>query len=211
MRNDLGRRFELMNLSYKPYPCCRDVHTAVDAALQLRAAAHRPASEIEAISVGVTAPGYQMVCVPEHVRQAPRTIVEAQFSIPYTVAAAWIDGGLGIGHFSDDGLKRTDILELTKRVKPYVDTEMDREWSRFVTPAAVTVQFRDGRKVETRVDYPKGHPKNPMTGAEFRAKTADCATFAAKPMPADTAERLIATVDRLETIPDISELLRVMS
>jgi 2-methylcitrate dehydratase PrpD len=211
VRKDLGQHFELMNLSYKPYPCCRDVHTAVDAALQLRAKEHRPASEIESIRVGVTAPGYQMVCVPEQVRQAPRTIVEAQFSIPYTVAAAWIDGGLGIGHFSDEGLKRADILELTKRVKPFVDTEMDRDWSRFVTPAHVTIQYRDGQTVEARVDYPKGHPRNPMKEAEFTAKTTDCATFAARPMPADTAARLIATVGKLETLPDISELLRVMS
>ena len=33
----LGKRFELMNLSYKPYPCCRDMHAAVDAVLELRA------------------------------------------------------------------------------------------------------------------------------------------------------------------------------
>lgn len=211
VRKDLGTRFELLNLSYKPYPCCRDVHTAVDAVLQVRAKAQRPAADIESIRVGVTAPGYQMVCAPEQVRLAPRTIVEAQFSIPYTVAAAWIDGGLGIGHFSDEGLRRTDILELTKRVRPYVDVEMDREWSRVVTPAAVTVQFRDGQTIEARVDYPKGHPRNPMTAAEFQAKTTDCATFAAKPMPADTAARLIAMVGRLESLPDISELLGVMS
>ena len=42
VRKDLGKRFELLNLSYKPYPCCRDTHTAVDAVLQLRAKA--PAS-----------------------------------------------------------------------------------------------------------------------------------------------------------------------
>src|SRR4029450_5282529 len=79
-------------IGYKPYPCCRDVHSAVDAVLQLRAKAQRPVSDIQSIRVGVTAPGYQMVCVPEPVRLAPRTIVEAQFSMPYTVAAAWIDG-----------------------------------------------------------------------------------------------------------------------
>jgi hypothetical protein len=50
-----------------------------------------------------------------------------------------------------------------------------------------------------------------MTAAEFAAKTRDCATFAARPMPADTAERLIATAGRLETLPDVSELLRVMA
>lgn len=211
VRKDLGTRFELMNLSYKPYPCCRDTHAAIDAVLQLRAKAQRPVSDIQSIRVGVTAPGYQMVCVPEHVRTAPRTIVEAQFSIPYTVAASWIDGKLGMRHFSDEGLKRADILDLASRVKPYVDAEIDRDWSRFVTPAKVTVQFRDGETVETRVDYPKGHPKNVMTEAEFAAKTTDCATFAAKPLPADTAARLISMVGKLESLPDISELVRVVT
>ena len=73
VRADLGTRFELMNLSYKPYPCCRDTHAAVDAVLELRAKGRRAAGDIESIHVGLTAPGYQMVCVPEHVRLAPRT------------------------------------------------------------------------------------------------------------------------------------------
>ena len=40
-----------------------------------------------------------------------------------------------------------------------------------------------------------------MTEAEFAAKTTDCATFAAKPLPADTADRLISTVGKLESLP----------
>jgi 2-methylcitrate dehydratase PrpD len=211
VRKDLGQRWELLNLSYKPYPCCRDVHTAADAAILARARAQRPASDIETIRVGVTTPGYQMVCVPEAVRAAPRTIVEAQFSIPYAVAATLIDGTLGMSHFTDEGLARRDILDLTARVHPYVDQEMDREWSRSVTPAALTVQFRDGQTVQTRVDYPKGHPNNPMTEAEFAAKTTDCATFSARPLAPDTAERLIATAVRLEALPDTADLIRIMT
>ncbi|MFP3606453.1 MmgE/PrpD family protein [Paraburkholderia sp. SIMBA_053] len=210
-RRDLGQRFELLNLSYKPYPCCRDTHAAVDAVLRARARCPRPASDIETIRVGVTAPGYQMVCVPEAVRLAPRTIVEAQFSIPYTVASAWIDGTLGMGQFSDEGLQRSDVLALAARVQPYVDEEIDREWSRFVTPAIVIVQFRDGETIEERVDYPKGHPRNAMSDAEFAAKTIDCATFAAAALSADTAARLIETAHRLETLADSAELLKIMT
>jgi 2-methylcitrate dehydratase PrpD len=211
VRRELGTRFELLNLSYKPYPCCRDVHTAVDAVLQLRGPSPRPASDIESIRVGVSAPGYQMVCVPEEVRRAPRTIVEAQFSIPYTVAAAWIDGGLAMRHFTDEGVRRADLLDLAGRVLPFVDEDIDRDWARYVTPARVVIRFKDGTTAETRVDHPKGHPRNAMTAAEFAAKTRDCATFAARPMPADTAERLIATAGRLETLPDIADLIRVMA
>jgi 2-methylcitrate dehydratase PrpD len=211
VRKDLGTRFELMNLSYKPYPCCRDTHTSIDAVLQLRGRTPRPAGDIESIRVGVTGPGYQMVCVPEPVRLAPRTIVEAQFSIPYTVAAAWIDGPPGMRHFTDEGLQRADIFALAARVRPYVDEEIDREWSRFVPPARVTVRFRDGQTGETRVNYPKGHPKNMMTEQEFAAKTADCVTYVAKPLQADTAARLISTVGRLESLGDISDLVRVVT
>ena len=211
VREELGQRFELIDLSYKPYPCCRDLHTAVDAALEARAQAARPASDIRSLRVGITAPGYQIGCTPEQVRRAPRTIVEAQFSIPYAAAAAWIDGQVGIGHFSDEGLRRADILELTSRVEPYVDAEIDRDWSRFVTPARLTVEFRDGQKIETRVDYPKGHPKNPMTTAEFATKTRDCATFAARALAPETADRLISTVGQLEELADVGELVRVMT
>src|SRR6185369_10443234 len=161
VRQDLGRRFELLNLSYKPYPCCRDVHTAVDAVLLARAEGPCSADDIAEIRVGVTAPGYQMVCVPEQVRLAPRTIVEAQFSIPYAVAAAWIDGGLGLAHFTDEALRRSDVLALASRVQPFVDDEIDRDWRRVITPAKVSVHFRDGQTVQARVDYSKGQPRNP--------------------------------------------------
>ncbi len=211
VRKGLGQRWELLNLGYKPYPCCRAVHTAADATALARARAQRPASDIETIRVGVTAPGYQMVCAPEAVRAAPRTIVEAQFSIPYAVAATWIDGTLRMNHFTNDGLRRRDILDLAARVAAYVDQDMDRDWGRFITPAAVTVQFRDGQTMQARVDYPKGHPRNPMTEAEFAAKAADCASFADRSLAPDTAERLTATTARLETAPDIAELMRIMT
>ena len=50
-----------------------------------------------------------------------------------------------------------------------------------------------------------------MTESEFAAKTTDCATFAAKPLPGDTAARLISTVSKLESLPDIAEILRIVT
>jgi 2-methylcitrate dehydratase PrpD len=209
VRDRLGSRFELLNLSYKPYPCCRDTHAAVDAALVAAAETGRSADDIDFIRVGVTAPGYQMVCVPEEVRLAPRTVVEAQFSIPYTVASAWIDGAPKIGHFMPNGLERSDILALAARVRPYVDDDIEREWSRFVTPARLVVHFRDGQVYETRIDYPKGHPRNMMSSDEFAAKTADCAGFAITDMAPDTPKRLRTVVDSLEsaTLGDLVEVM----
>ena len=211
VREDLGQSWELLNLSYKPYPCCRDTHSSIDAALTARIQDSRSVAEIESVRVGVTGPGYQMVCVPEPVRQAPKTIVEAQFSIPFTVATALIDGAPTIGHFTEEAVHRADILALAGRVHPYVDEEIDRDWSRFVTPARLDIRYRDGQEVSVRIDYPKGHPRHVMTAAEFTAKTADCAKYAATSLSPDTADRLAAATIGLDQTPDLDDLLNAMS
>ncbi|MFT3721119.1 MmgE/PrpD family protein [Pseudorhodoferax sp.] len=208
-REDLGRRFELLNLSYKPYASCRNTHSAVDAVLQLRAQAGDGA-EVEAVHVGVNQSGYQMVCVPEAVRASPRTVVDAQFSIPYCVAAAWIDGGLRLGHFGPEALQRDEVRALAARVRPHVDEAIERGWGRSITPAHVVLVLRDGRRLEARVDLPRGHPENPMSAAEFAAKAADCASLAVRPLAADTATRLAAAVEGLESLPDVSALVRLL-
>jgi 2-methylcitrate dehydratase PrpD len=92
-----------------------------------------------------------------------------------------------------------------------VDEDIEREWSRFVTPAKVTIQFRDGHALEARVDYARGHPNNPMSRAEFTAKSADCARLAVRPLAADVATRLSDAVHRLETADDLAELMAVLS
>ena len=102
------------------------------------------------------------------------------------------------------------MQELTARIQPYVDDDLNK-WSRVVTPAKLIVQFRDGQTVEARVDYPKGHPRNPMTEAEFAAKTKDCAAFAARPLPPETPDQLISTVGELERLADICELVSVVT
>ena len=171
----------------------------------------RPAGDIESIRVGVTAPGYQMVCVPEHVRLAPRTIVEAQFSIPYTVAAAWIDGKLGIGHFSDEALRRpTSSAGLTR-------TALRRRRDR-PRLAALRDSRQGDRPVPRRSDLRergwttrRGTRRNPMTPRDFAAKTADCATFAARPLDGDTAVRLTSTVAELESMDDIATLVQIVT
>ena len=154
VRDDLGKRFELLNLSYKPYPCCRDTHAAVDAVLQLRAKTEtsRKRHQVDPRRRHRRR-GTRWCASRKQVRLAPKTIVEAQFSIPYTVAASWIDGKLGMRHFSDEGLTRADILDLAKRVQPYVDADIERDWSRFVTPAQGDreVQGRETRRNARRL------------------------------------------------------------
>jgi 2-methylcitrate dehydratase PrpD len=100
---------------------------------------------------------------------------------------------------------------LCARVQPFIDETIEPEWNRVVTPATLRVEFNDGQVVETRVNHPKGHPKNPMTWDEFAAKAQECFGFIACPLPAETPGRLMETFSRLETLPNLSELVGVMT
>ena len=159
-RAGLGSRFEMTGLSYKPYPCCRFNHTAIDAALAI---ARRPGfdlARVDRIAVGVTKQAYEAVCTPPDIRARPKTVVQAQFSIPFTVAAALLDQQVSLRHFTDAGVGRADILALAAKVDCAVDDAIERDWSRNISPAAVTV--RSGNEVfAQRVDYPLGHPNAP--------------------------------------------------
>ncbi len=199
LRKGLGTTFDFVDLSYKPYPCCRFNHTAIDAALALRARIGDP-SAIRAIRVGVNNQAYEAVCTPPDIRRAPRTVVQAQFSIPYTVAAALVTGGVGLNDLSVPALSRPEILALAARIECRVDDEIEATWGRSISPAHVEVETENGT-FSHRVDYPRDHVRNRMTRADFEAKMAGCLAASDLDWPVDTVTQFRATVDGLKLAP----------
>lgn len=207
LRQGLGRVFDFAELSYKPYPCCRFNHTAIDAALLLREKLGHDLSDIRAIRVGVNNQAYEAVCTPPEMRKAPKTIVQAQFSIPYTVACALVTGGVGITDLSDEGIARPDLLALAARTDCRVDAEIEAEWGRSVTPAIVEIETARGT-FSQRVNYPKGHVENPMTRDDFAAKMAGCLKASGLEWPGDAVASFRALIDNLETNPSATSVLK---
>jgi 2-methylcitrate dehydratase PrpD len=210
LRDRLGEHYEFAQLSYKPYPCCRFNHCAIDAARALRAAHDFAPSAIKRIRVGVNRQAYEAVCTPIDVRKAPKTNVDAQFSIPYTVAAALLDGWVKLEHFTEASLLRLDILALARKVEPFVDEDIEREWGRSVSPAELHVELEDGTAHTLRIDVPLGHPSRPMAAEDFEAKAMDCVSNAVLPLQRDAHRRLRELVDRLDELDDVRPLTQVL-
>jgi len=210
LRDRLGERYEFAELSYKPYPCCRFNHTAIDAALALRASAGIRPERVRRIRVGVNRQAYEAVCTPVDVRKAPRTVVHAQFSIPFTVATALVDGAVRLGHFDEAALGREDILALAHRVEAFIDEDIEREWGRNISPADLRIELDDGKTQRLRIDWPLGHPRRPMSAADFDVKAVDCFRAAARPLPEDSPRRLRSLVDGLESLDDVRSLVHIL-
>src|SRR3546814_19313739 len=106
-----------------------------------------------------------------------------------------------ISDWSSDVCSSDLVLALAARIKGVVDPEIEREWSRTISPAAVSVDTEDG-VFEHRIDYPKGHPKSRMTTANFDTKLVGCMAASGLPWPPDLPVQLHETTGGLINAPD---------
>jgi len=105
---DLGAAFRGEALSYKPYPCGRPLHAAIDAALATRARLEieRP-DDIASVTIEADAAGHGDQFAGGPTKRRPTQVVEAQFAQPFLVATALAHGRVGIAEVDGLGMKRS--------------------------------------------------------------------------------------------------------
>ncbi len=210
LRSALGDKFEFVGLSYKPYPCCRLAHAGIDAALRLYPRIAGRSEEIDDIEVRVNRQAFEAVCTPAAMRAAPATVVQAQFSLPYTIAWSLVHGTIGLDAFTADGLRDEAVARIAPRVRCVVDEAIDRVSGRGVSPAAVTVSL-DGNMFSEEVVTPRGGPDALLTADDLNKKLADCMAFGGLTWPEDAAREVVRTVSALDGARDIRRLLSAIT
>jgi 2-methylcitrate dehydratase PrpD len=203
----LGERYEVVDLSFKPYPCCRNNHPSIDATMAIMKEHKIKAEDVESVTVGVSSGAVKALCEPLGIKQNPRTIVDAQFSIPWAVGVALVYGKVGLGAFTEEAIKDKAILSLSNKVTPKLNESLNK---RGVTPAVVEIKTKDGKSYSKRVDNPYGSPENPMSMDAICEKFRDCASHAVKPLEKDHVEKIIELVSQLETLSDVSQIVRLL-
>ncbi len=91
----IGQSWWIRENGFKAYPCGVVAHAAIDAARALRARHPRP----DHIEVQVTPAALELMGKAD-----PATPLEAKFSLPFVVAAAWVFGDLTPDAFAADSL-----------------------------------------------------------------------------------------------------------
>jgi 2-methylcitrate dehydratase PrpD len=172
---DLGTAFRGEELSYKPYPCGRPLHAAIDAALTARAELkiERP-DDIEAVTIEADPAAHREQFGAGQWKRRPTQIVEAQFAQPFLVATALVHGKVGIAEVG--GFEDASVLALSERI-----TGVARD-GRQKGSLSITVQRTDGRSVTAEAGDPIGSPEKPLTKAQLEAKFRDCARNAVQPL-----------------------------
>jgi 2-methylcitrate dehydratase PrpD len=201
----LGRDWQTPAVGYKPYPCCHLVHAYLDCALELRRAHALDAGAIEAVECRVPAGEVPIVCEPRGAKVRPRSAYDAQFSLPFSVAAALLDGRVGLDTYVPERLNDPARLALAERVTHVIDP--DSAFPRGF-PGWVRLRLRDGRILEARAPDGRGSLARPLPEAAIVEKFRDNAARALPTARVAEIERATLALDTLADVRALTMLCR---
>jgi 2-methylcitrate dehydratase PrpD len=195
--------YEIMNVSLKPYPCCRWIHTTLDALGELVAENQFDLTEVERVDVFST-----QALADYFGRTDPRTFVDVQFSIPCALALELSDIPYSVW-YRPENWKNPKVLELASRVSVSMEIEyqdlyleLGRASSRI--PARVEITIKGGDKFVRYCDVASGSPEKPMHPQARKTKVLDLTD---ERLSTESQVNLIREVENLDGIDDIRHVL----
>lgn len=144
LADSLGSVYEIMNLYFKPYTCCRWAHQPIRACIDLMGEQHISYADVEHVTVHTFDSAARLSKI------VPRDTDEAQYNIAYPVAAAIVNGDLGFNQVCNAALGDPRVLEMMGRLSFEMDPEMDRQFPA-KRLAWVEMETKDGTVWKTPV------------------------------------------------------------
>lgn len=202
LTDGLGQTWRVRDLSMKPYPCCRCVHTTIQIALEFRELGIR-GEDIVSGTIELGTVNRQIVGAPFD-QAHPNPVVHAQFNAAYAFAAALTDGQVTIPTFAPARVRAADVAFATRlSCADAPDFEPTA-----VPPARVNLVLKDGRTLSRTRLTMKGAPDEPMTQDEVFAKFRSCLEHGFAAAPQDVTA-LLDEAMRLDELPQARELVRL--
>jgi 2-methylcitrate dehydratase PrpD len=192
---DLGKRYETLLNTYKPFACGIVVHPAIDAAIQLRNENKLTADQIDHIDLKVHPLVLELTG-----KKTPREGLEGKFSIYHAVAVALVEGAGGEKQFSDRAVNDPVIVALRGKVNPVVTPGIKPE------QVDITIVLKDGRQLHRYIEHALGSVEVPMTDKQLEAKFTDLADGI---LPAPAIRRVMDACWNVESLPNAAEIAKM--
>ncbi|HVA37724.1 MAG TPA: MmgE/PrpD family protein [Candidatus Dormibacteraeota bacterium] len=198
----LGARHQIEETAFKPYPSCRFTHAALDELIALVRELELQPEELESLRIALPRKGMDLVGYPEPYKRDARSVVDGQFSMYFTAAAAILTRGFGWSEYALLGDPR--IARVVERINVTEDPEVEALYPRM----AAKVELRARGRIHRRLsDTPKGEPEKPLTWGEIVAKFDDLAGVAYGPPRRKRIVELVRDLDRAGDVRALTEQL----
>jgi len=194
----LGTDFRIRQVGFKPYAACRGIHSSLDVMLGLRKVHGLKAADVAKVTVRGS-----RTHVKQLGKQAVETALDAQMSLPYSIATALETGGAMLDQYTADALRRPEVLALAQRVtvvhepavpdgdEPYVD-----------------VDLKSGKRITERVAIARGDWQNPLSDVELVNKFRITAGTAFDAAAVAKIEKAVREIEKSDNVRALDELMR---
>ena len=135
----------------------------------------------------------------------PPTRETADHSIPYAAGVVLMYGTINEHYYDDEFLHNPRLLDLVGKVKVSHSDEADRHQLES-NICELEIVLKSGARNTVRVEYHRGHFKNPMTDAEIEEKFRSLAT---KQLSAQKTDALLRQLWKLDEMPKAGTLLEL--
>lgn len=190
----------LARTGFKPHAGCRHVHSCVDATQALLKTGTPDLNAIASIEIDT----YLEAITPDfRVNYSPQTVGQAGFSLPVTASVI-----LTRGNWFRNDIETFDAPE-ARRLRQLVKVGLDEDIQAghpLTNGCEVRITTHDGARFKGRVEYAKGEPENMLSDAEFEQKFR---YLVGDLLPNEQIAALLDCTARLETLDDVSELVRL--
>jgi 2-methylcitrate dehydratase PrpD len=201
LTDGLGTRWATAETSFKFHASCRHTHPAADALQMLMKQNQLKADDI----VKVTAHVHQGAIDVLGPVTDPQTIHQSKFSMGFVLAMIATLGRAALADFTENSLKNKELRNFHDRVTMVLDPEVDDAYPRRWL-GRVSVQTRDGRTLECRVDTPKGDPGNTLSRQELEDKAQRLVSFSGAATP-DEVRQCIQRIWHLRNEAGVRDFL----
>lgn len=190
--------YEFLDSEFKPWPASNHVIPFIDAALRLAPDAPdmNMIDRVEMIGSIHSRPWLE----PVDLKLRPANVAAAANSAPYCVACVLATGGFDLS-FVDAASNAPDLSKVAPKIR--VDfTER--------TGTELVLRFRDGRSKSAWVEFPLGHPANPLSHDQHLEKFRSCCALSPLATVRDGAERIAEAVLGLEDLASVREFTHIV-
>lgn len=159
----LGQDYEIEKNYYKPFPSCRWSHSPLESLLALMKEDGLVAENISKVRVR-TFDKAARLDNPE-----PRTAEDAQYSIPFVLSTAILEGDFAPKHHRKRYLSDERILNLSRNVEVIRDSELDRLYPDYII-SVLEVETRDGKRYSRENRIVLGDWVKPLSDQQIEEK-----------------------------------------
>jgi 2-methylcitrate dehydratase PrpD len=160
---DLGSRWLIAEQYVKPEPVCRWAQAPIHAVERLMREHGVSSDEIARIEVRSFANALRLAC------RRPATTEEAQYSLPFPLAAAVVRGRVGPEEVTGASLSDPAILAMADRVEMVLDEAAEAAFPA-ARIASVALETADGQRLDSGPTETLGDPERPIDDAGLVAK-----------------------------------------